>query len=430
MTAVSSKVFKPVTINVVTGKGGGGHYATYHALRAIAQQRDLPWQFRVTDMDDIMESITQQREAFNLYKLLGSSVSDLYNQMLKRGWTWLWPLQMRLNKLLVKLNYKTGVEFFEGYWREQQPDLVISVVTMCNKVLWEALQRANPGTPYVTLPIDFADSPPGFWFEPDTDSFALCGTDKAVEQARIMGVKASRIVPTSGMVIHPRFYAAVAGDAPEERLRPNASDAPRAIRPGAEVSVRTAERRRLGLAPHKLTGLVMFGGNGSQVMVEIAKRLESYFEDLQLIYLCGRNEPLMTALRQLPNRQSRLIVGFTQDIPDYMRLADFFIGKPGPGSLSEALVMQLPVITVCNAATLVHERYNAEWVRSQDVGIVLKRFRHIAQAVDQFLQPEILYRYQTNVAAINNRAVFEVADFIQQVLAMPFQNQPVVPLQS
>ncbi|MEM9908607.1 MAG: glycosyltransferase [Cyanobacteria bacterium P01_D01_bin.44] len=413
MTAVSSKVSKPVTINVVTGKGGGGHYATYHALRAVAQQRNLPWQFRVTDMDDIMESITQQGEAFNLYKLLGSSVSDLYNQMLKRGWTWLWPLQMRLNKLLVKLNYKTGVEFFEGYWREQQPDLVISVVTMCNKVLWEALQRAKPGTPYITLPIDFADYPPGFWFEPDTDSFAVCGTAKAVEQARTIGVKASCMVPTSGMVIHPRFYRPVGCDSPEERLRQ-----------------RTAERHRLGLAPHKLTGLVMFGGNGSQVMVEIAKRLESYFEELQLIYLCGRNEPLMTALRQLPNQQSRLIVGFTQDIPEYMRLADFFIGKPGPGSLSEALVMQLPVITACNAATLVHERYNAEWVRSQDVGIVLKRFSHIAQAVDQFLQPDILHRYQTNVAAINNRAVFEVADFIQQVLAMPSPDRAVVPLQS
>ena len=33
---------------------------------------------------------------------------------------------------------------------------------------------------------------------------------------------------------------------------------------------RAAERRKLGLDPERKTGLVMFGGQGSNVMVEIA----------------------------------------------------------------------------------------------------------------------------------------------------------------
>ncbi|MEO0852749.1 MAG: glycosyltransferase, partial [Cyanobacteria bacterium J06648_11] len=326
------------------------------------------------------------------YTLLGSSVSDLYNQMLKRGWTWLWPLQMKLNKLLVKLNYQTGVEFFEGYWREQQPDLVLSVVTMCNQVLWDALERAQPGTPYLTLPIDFADYPPGFWFEPDTDSYAFCATTRALEQARALGVKEDRIVPTSGMAIHPRFY------------EPDPRD-------------RRQERQRLGLDPDKLTGLVMFGGNGSRVMLDIAKRLERYSEDLQLAFLCGRDEQLARDISALGGKQVRAVVGFTRDMPYYMHLADFFIGKPGPGSLSEALAMNLPVVTTCNPSTLIHERYNAEWVRSRRVGIVLDSFRQVAGAVEQFLQPDLLEQYRANVAAIDNQAVFEVIDFVQHVLA-------------
>ncbi|MEO1673072.1 MAG: galactosyldiacylglycerol synthase, partial [Cyanobacteria bacterium J06631_2] len=88
-----------------------------------------------------------------------------------------------------------------------------------------------------------------------------------------------------------------------------------------------------------------------------------------------------------------------------------------PGSLSEALVMNLPVITECNASTLVHEKYNAQWVREKQVGIVLRSFRQIDRAVEQFLQPEIFARYQAKVAAMNNRAVFEVAQFLQQILA-------------
>lgn len=378
-------------INIVTGKGGGGHYATYHALRAIAEQKQLPWQFQVTDMDDIMAIMTESKKAMNAYKLIGSSVSELYNLMLKNGWTWLWPLQMRLNKLLVKLNYDAGVEFFEHYWREQQPDLVVSVVTMCNKILAESLQRVKPGTPYVTLPIDFADCPPGFWLEPETDNYTFCATEKVLEQALTLGVKRERMIKTSGMVIHPRFYEPMTND-------------------------RATARQNLGLDPDCLTGIVMFGGNGSKVMSKIAKVLERFGNKLQLIFLCGRDRQLAEKLSNNQGIQKRLVVNFTQNVADYMHLADFFIGKPGPGSLSEALAMKLPVITECNASTLIHEKYNARWVREKQVGLVLRSFRQIDRAVEQFLQPEFA-RYQANVAAVNNRAVFEVTQFLQEILA-------------
>lgn len=383
-------------INIVTGKGGGGHYATYHAIRAIALAQQLPWQFQVTDMDDIMASMTEQKKVMNAYKLLGSSVSDLYNLMLKSGWTWLWPLQMRLNKLLVKLNYDAGVRFFEQYWRSQPPDLVLSVVTMCNKVLSESLQRVKPGTPYVTLPIDFADCPPGFWIEPETDNYTVCATEKILEQARTLGVKEERIIQTSGMVIHPRFYEPMKCD-------------------------RRIERQRLGLNPDCLTGVVMFGGNGSKLMLEIAKHLECFGEKLQLIFLCGRNQELALALRNSQGLQKRFVTTFTEDVPDYMHLGDFFIGKPGPGSISEALAMQLPAIVERNAATLIHERYNTEWVEQKQVGVVLCSFRDIQRAVEQFLEPENLARYRANVAALNNRAVFEISDFLQQILATSYK---------
>ena len=46
-----------------------------------------------------------------------------------------------------------------------------------------------------------------------------------------------------------------------------------------------------------------------------------------------------------------------------MQLADFFIGKPGPGSISEAVQQGLPVIVVDNAWTMPQERYNARQAR-------------------------------------------------------------------
>ncbi len=69
------------------------------------------------------------------------------------------------------------------------------------------------------------------------------------------------------------------------------------------------------------------------------------------------------------------VLGFTKEIHKWMRAADFLIGKPGPGSIAEAMVRKLPVLIECNAWTLPQEHYNAEWVKEKQVGIVLNTFK-------------------------------------------------------
>ncbi|NJM95809.1 MAG: hypothetical protein HC800_00060 [Phormidesmis sp. RL_2_1] len=273
--------------------------------------------------------------------------------------------------------------------------MVVSVVTMCNQVLWQALEETLPGTPYITVMIDFADEPPGFWIEPRTDSYIVCGKPRAIAQAKALGVKAERIVATSGMVIHPRFQP------------PDAVDFGDIAR----------SRMELGLAPDRLTGLVMFGGNGADTMLKIAQKLEIMGDRLQLIFLCGHHQALIDKLAASVSTQKHLAIGFTSDVPKYMALADFFIGKPGPGSLSEALAMNLPVVTERNFSTLIHERYNATWIEQENMGIVLRHFSQIADAVEQLLDPATLDRYQQAVSRYNNRAVYEVCDLIEALLA-------------
>jgi len=99
-----------------------------------------------------------------------------------------------------------------------------------------------------------------------------------------------------------------------------------------------------------------------------------------------------------------------------MYLCDFFIGKPGPGSISEAVAMKLPVIVERNAWNLPQERYNCDWVREQGVGMVLRNFRGIAPAVEALLQSETYARMHANAAAQSNRAVFEIPDMLERIL--------------
>jgi 1,2-diacylglycerol 3-beta-galactosyltransferase len=146
-------------------------------------------------------------------------------------------------------------------------------------------------------------------------------------------------------------------------------------------------------------------------MLEIARSL-----DTQLICICGKNEKLAEKLRELKRPSPMFVEGFTRQVPYYMRLADFFIGKPGPGSISEALAMKLPVIVERNAWTLPQERYNAEWIVSQRVGMVLPNFRGIAAAVAELLQPDNYSRFRAAAEAQHNRAVFEIPDILQTIL--------------
>ena len=121
--------------------------------------------------------------------------------------------------------------------------LVVSLIPNFNRALRESL----PATPLVTILTDLADYPPHFWIERQ-NQYLICGTEKAVEQARALGHPEEHIFATSGMILRPSFYEPVTAD-------------------------RAAERRRLGLDPDLPTGLVLFGGQGSSVMPEIARRV-------------------------------------------------------------------------------------------------------------------------------------------------------------
>lgn len=278
-------------IDLIFYGGGGGHRSTATALSQVIEKQQPSWQPRLVNIEKT--GIIEQADMF--YRMTGLNGNDIYNLLLKKGWTFLTPLLRSLAKLNIRQNSSELIALLESHWRKNQPDLVVSCIPFYNRVLRESLQKAIPKTPFVTILIDFADCPPNFWIEPQ-EQFLICPTEQAVEQARAFGHQEKRIFRTSGVVINPRFYETITVD-------------------------RRIERQRLGLAPDLPTGLVLFGGYGSKVMLEIAKRLECFQDKLQLMFICGRNEELASALRQSQGFQKRFVTTFTEDIRYYMHLA-------------------------------------------------------------------------------------------------------------
>jgi hypothetical protein len=78
--------------------------------------------------------------------------------------------------------------------------------------------------------------------------------------------------------------------------------------------------------------------------------------------------------------------------------------------------MGLPVIVERNAWTLPQERYNTEWIREKEVGLVVPNFSNIAATVGRLLESENFPRFRRNACAMENRALFEIPEILQDIL--------------
>ena len=377
-------------IELVFFDAGGGHRSAANALCEVARREQRPWDMQMMNLQELLDELDVFR------KITGLRLQDIYNLMLRRGWT-LGSKQLLVPMhAIIRLFHSQQTRVLVKYWSSrgqgQKPDMVVSLVPNFNRALFQGAQRALPGVPFVSILTDMADYPPHFWLERQGPHYVICGTERAREQALSFGHAPERVFLVSGMILNPRYYEIPPMD-------------------------RAKERVALGLDMNMPTAIMMFGGAGSANMLEIARRLNASELELQIIAICGKNQKLETALRGLGGRIRIHVEGFTSEVPRFMQLADFFIGKPGPGSISEAVAMGLPVIVETNAWTLPQERFNAVWVTEKGVGISLRDFSgEIVAATRRMLDPIQLAIFSEQVGKMKNRAVFEIPEILDGIL--------------
>jgi 1,2-diacylglycerol 3-beta-galactosyltransferase len=372
------------TIHLIFFDAGGGHRSAANALKQVIAQQGRDWRVEMVNLQELFDSLDVFR------KLTGVRMQDIYNTTLRRGWTMGSPQLTRAMHGIIRLYHAQQVRLLERFWRTNPSDLVVSLIPNFNRALFQSVQSTLPGVEFITILTDLADFPPHFWIEKQKQ-YLVCGTERAFTQARSMGYTADRVFRSSGMILNPRFYEPVEMD-------------------------REAERRKLGLEPDVPTGIVLFGGFGSNDMEDIAERVQESGQRVQLIMMCGHNAKLADRLRALAPPPRMHVEGFSREVPYFMKLADFFIGKPGPGSISEALAMKLPMVVERNSKTLPQERYNADWIQENHFGLVLSSFREVGSAIEELLEPENYRLFRESAARYQNRAVFEIPDFMAKVM--------------
>jgi 1,2-diacylglycerol 3-beta-galactosyltransferase len=377
-------------IHVLFHDAGGGHRNAAFALKTISEQQQRPWEINPVQFQDLTDHLDVLR------RLTGIRIQEQYNILLRNGWTWGSEYLLRVLQLTIRIFHKPMVKLLADYWRDNPADMLISVIPHFNREIAESWTGTYPGRPFVTLITDMADFPPRFWIEPVSEQIVIAGSERAVEQARGFGKTNGNLLQASGMILRPDFYA------PQ-------NETPQKI------------REELGLNGQVPTAIVLFGGYGANVIYDIVEQVERAQLPLQMILICGKNEKLAERLRAREWRVSLHVVGFSKEINRLMHAADLMVGKPGPGSIAEAMVSGLPVLVECNSSTLPQERFNTEWVTEKQVGLVTRSFRDVIPALQQFLEPEKLAAMKRNTLQQRSRAVFEIPEFISGLLGSPEQ---------
>jgi 1,2-diacylglycerol 3-beta-galactosyltransferase len=378
----------PAKFHVLFHDAGGGHRNAAVALKAVCEQEQRPWDLNLIQFQELTDQLDVLR------RLTGIRIQEQYNTLLRHGWTWGSEYLLHVLQLTIRIFHRPMVGLLANYWRQYPADLLISVIPHFNREIAESWASVYPGRPFVTVITDLADFPPRFWIEPIAGQIVIAGSDRAATQARDFGkVEGKNLFQTSGMILRPEFYA-------------------------EQKEGSTEIRQQLGLDLNLPTAIVLFGGYGSNVIYDIAQQIDSARLPLQMILICGKNEKLAERLRAQKWNIPVEVLGFTREVNRLMRTADFLIGKPGPGSIAEAMISGLPVLVECNSATLPQERYNTEWVKEKQVGVVIESFhKEAVAAVRAFLEPGKLDAMKRNVAAQHNRAVFEIPEILSTLIS-------------
>jgi 1,2-diacylglycerol 3-beta-galactosyltransferase len=377
---------------ILSNNSGGGHQKTARILAQTLNRHG--WQ------PDIISTF---RELFpDYFQLFGIEGEVFYNKLVltKEMTHFIYRLFfISAHYFIIQRHRHVFAQRFATFWRQEQPDLIISVIPLLNQVIANSLTRIKPAIPFVIIQTDLFEfhetfwlTPTGTWFVADDKTYTVVGTEEAYQQVLSLFVSdKSRVFKMSGNIIDPHFL-----EEPEGEL--------------------CTGRKALGLDPEKPVGLFLYGGFAPNRVLKAAKALNRLDNQVQFIFICGKNQPLKDRLEALETRYNKVVVGYTWQVPYYMRLSDFLIGKPGPGTIMEGLAANLPLL-MDGSSVIIHESRNIEWVERHGFGLLFNHPAQLLTRIEELTRPEIYDPLKRKVSAYENRAVLEIPGVIETIMA-------------
>jgi 1,2-diacylglycerol 3-beta-galactosyltransferase len=129
----------------------------------------------------------------------------------------------------------------------------------------------------------------------------------------------------------------------------------------------------------------MSGGEGFGQVFEVTRHLAGTLPQAQLLVIAGRNAALQARLEAVAWEIPTRIYGFVDNIPDLMQASDLLVTKAGPGTLSEAFSVALPVLLYGYIPG--QEEGNVAYVQAHQAGAYAEAPEAIASLISTWLTP-------------------------------------------
>jgi 1,2-diacylglycerol 3-beta-galactosyltransferase len=308
---------------------GGGHRS---AAEAIIEAIELEYQGKITtEMVDFFKSYAPRpfNRAAEMYPymvkaphLWGASFHATDGRARARAiTTTMWPIARQAARSLVQ---------------SHPADLIVTVHPFANSFALRALGKNRP--PFINVVTDMVTTH-ALWYDNRADLILV-----PTETARDRAIKYNM---------------------PPEKVR--VVGLPVADRYCQPVGSKTMLRERLGWPLDKPIVLLVGGGEGMGPLAKTAQAIDQSGLDVGLIIVCGRNQRLRMTLEECEWENPTRIYGFTRDMPDFMRAADFIVTKAGPGTVAEALNAELPIILYAKLPG--QEDGNVTFVEEEGAGV-------------------------------------------------------------
>ncbi len=242
------------------------------------------------------------------------------------------------------------------------PDVVVSVHPLQTEIPLRVLRELGNPAPFVTVVTDPV-TPPVAWFCPEVD-LTVVATEPARDAAIACGVPSER-VRVVGLPVRKAF-STIWGRSKQ------------------------AARGQLGLEPSRPLVLLTGGGAGIGKLMPlaraIARRLAKASYGAQVAIIAGRNQVLKKQLQSEKWPVPVKVLGFVEDMPNWLAATDLLISKAGPGTLAEAACAGLPVIITGHVPG--QEDGNVTWLEEHGAAIYAREPDRVGALVSELLRPD------------------------------------------
>ena len=136
-----------------------------------------------------------------------------------------------------------------------------------------------------------------------------------------------------------------------------------------DAELRRAAKESLGFNPDLPLVFVAFGGYGNALMLDILRSFQKSRPNIQLIFVCGHSSTLLKAIRHESANDSRILaLGYVENPAQYLPMSDYLVGKPGPTTVAEALLMHVTPLILSSGTVMEQERSTLAYIQNEKLG--------------------------------------------------------------